>query len=214
MENENLDQSNIKNFQLVIASKNIHKIREIKTILHEIAPNLDILSLIDFPEYTPPEEKGSTFEENAKIKAIHAAKTLNRWVISDDSGLVVPALNGEPGIFSARYAGENATDRDNRKKLISKLADLSDKDHYAYFECCIAVASPDSLKKSVCAKCEGRVETIEKGGEGFGYDPLFVKHDYNQTFAQLKESVKNKISHRRKALDKIAFTLESLSIAE
>ena len=214
MENENLDQNNIKSFQLVIASKNIHKIREIKTILNEITPNIDLLSLIDFPEYIPPEETGASFEENAKIKAIHAAKALNSWVISDDSGLVVPALNGEPGVFSARYAGEKATDSDNRKKLISKLADLSDKDLYAYFECCMAIASPENLKKSVCAKCEGRIETTERGGEGFGYDPLFVKHDYNQTFAQLKEAVKNKISHRRKALDKIAITIESIAIAE
>ncbi|HEU64879.1 MAG: Non-canonical purine NTP pyrophosphatase [Candidatus Anoxychlamydiales bacterium] len=214
MENENINQNNIKSFQLVIASKNIHKIREIKTILNEVIPNIDLLSLIDFPEYIPPEESGTSFEDNAKIKAIHAAKALNRWVISDDSGLVVPALNGEPGIFSARYAGDKATDSDNRKKLLSKLADLSDNDLYAYFECCIAIASPDSLKKSVCAKCEGRIETQERGGEGFGYDPLFVKHDYNQTFAQLKAAVKNKISHRRKALDKIAITIESLAIAK
>ncbi len=204
------DQSNVKNFQLVIASKNIHKIREIKSILHEMISNIDILSLIDFPQYTPPKERGTTFEENASIKATHAAKALNKWVISDDSGLVVPALNGEPGIFSSRYAGEKATDRDNRKKLLSKLKNLSDKDLYAYFECCIALASPKGLKKCVCAKCEGRVETQEKGGEGFGYDPLFIKHDYNQTFAQLKEAVKNKISHRRKALDKIALTLENI----
>lgn len=214
MENENTDQKINKNFQLVIASKNIHKIREIKTILNELIPNIDLLSLIDFPEYIPPEEKGSSFEDNAKIKAIHAAKALNRWVISDDSGLVVPALNGEPGIFSARYAGEKATDSDNRKKLLSKLQDLSDKDLYAYFECCMALASPEGLKKSVCAKCEGRIEKKEKGGEGFGYDPLFIKHDYNQTFAQLKEAIKNKISHRRKALDKIALIIESLAIAE
>ena len=84
MENENINQNNIKSFQLVIASKNIHKIREIKTILNEVIPNIDLLSLIDFPEYIPPEESGTSFEDNAKIKAIHAAKALNRWVISDD----------------------------------------------------------------------------------------------------------------------------------
>ncbi|NGX34243.1 MAG: Non-canonical purine NTP pyrophosphatase [Candidatus Anoxychlamydiales bacterium] len=214
MENENIDQKNINNFQLVIASKNIHKIREIKTILNELVPNIDILNLIDFPKYVPPQETGSSFEENAKAKAIHAANTLNRWVISDDSGLVVPALNGEPGIFSARYAGKNATDSDNRKKLLSKLAAVNDKDIYAYFECCMAIASPEGLKKCVCSKCEGRIETKEKGGEGFGYDPIFVKHDYNQTFAELKEAVKNKISHRRKTLDKIVLTIESLASAE
>jgi len=210
MDIENIESSDVKNFQIVIASKNIHKIREIKTILHELLPNLDILSLIDFPEYKPLEEKGESFEENASLKAEYAAKTLGRWVLSDDSGLIVPALAGSPGIYSARYAGEKATDADNRKKLLSNLAKLSDKDRYAYFECCIALASPEKLIKCVCAKCEGRIEYQEKGGEGFGYDPLFVKHDYNKTFSELKESVKNKISHRRKALDKILLTLESI----
>jgi XTP/dITP diphosphohydrolase len=198
-----------KKFQLVIASKNIHKIREIKSILNQLLTGADILSLIDFPDYIPPEETGSTFEENAIIKATHAAKALNKWVISDDSGLIVPALNGEPGVYSARYAGNNATDGDNRKKLISKIEELDEKDRFAYFECCIALASPEKLKKCVCATCEGKVHTQERGGEGFGYDPIFVKHDYNKTFAELPESIKNKISHRRKALDKILTTLES-----
>lgn len=199
-----------KKFQLVIASKNIHKIREIKSILNQLISNIDILSLIDFPEYTPPKETGNTFEENAIQKATHAAKSLNKWVISDDSGLVVPALNGEPGVFSARYAGDNATDADNRKKLLSKIEELDDKERFAYYECCIALASPEGLKKTVCATCEGKLEIQERGGEGFGYDPIFMKHDYNKTFGELNEATKNKISHRRKALDKIITTLESI----
>jgi len=210
MENENFNNNGIKKFQLVIASKNIHKIREIKTILNDLIFNVDILSLIDFPEYEPPEETGTSFEENAIEKATHAAKALNQWVISDDSGLVVPSLNGEPGVYSARYAGKDATDSDNRKKLLSKMDELSDKDRSAYFECCIALASPEGLKKCACAMCEGRIEVQEKGGEGFGYDPIFVKHDYNKTFSELKASLKNKISHRRKALDKIVLTIESI----
>lgn len=210
MDLENEKNENSKQFQLVIASKNIHKIRELKAILHDVISDIDILSLIDFPEYIPPEESGSTFEENAILKAEHAAKALNRWVLSDDSGLIVPALGGEPGILSARYAGKGATDADNRKKLLAKLNDLSDKDLYAYFECCLALSSPEELKKSVCAKCEGRVEIAERGGHGFGYDPIFIKHDYNSTFSELKEDVKNKISHRRKAIDKLLITLESV----
>ncbi len=202
---------NEQKFQLVIASKNVHKIREIKSILHNLIPELDILSLIDFPDYESPEETGNSFEENAILKAEKAAKTLNKWVLAEDSGLVVPALNGEPGIFSARYAGNNATDKDNRSKLLSKMQHLCDKDRFAVFECCMVIASPESLKKCACASCEGTIEYQEKGGGGFGYDPLFKKHDYNKTFAELEESIKNRISHRRKALDKMLFTIETLA---
>ena len=209
MEFESLSDEK-KPFQLVIASKNIHKIRELKAILHDVIPDIDILSLIDFPQYIPPEETDSTFEENAIQKAEYAAKALNRWVLADDSGLIVPALGGEPGVYSARYAGKGASDADNRKKLIAKLKDLPDKNLSAYFECCLALASPEQLKKSVCAKCEGRVVAIEKGGHGFGYDPIFIKHDYNNTFSELNEDIKNKISHRRKAIDKLLITLESI----
>jgi len=210
MTEEKSNQSDNKKFQLVIASRNIHKIRELKEILSELIPNIDLLSLIDFPDYISPKEIGLTFEENAKIKATHAAKTLNKWSLADDSGLIVPALNGEPGIYSSRYANETATDADNRKKLLSKMENLTDKDRYAFFECCIALASPENLQKSVCATCEGRIEVKEKGGGGFGYDPIFIKHDYNKSFAELTNAVKNKISHRRKALDKILLTLQNV----
>jgi XTP/dITP diphosphohydrolase len=213
MEKENTEHLCVPCIQLVIATRNIHKIREIKSILKSTFNQLskfDILSLKDFPNYTPPPEDGKTFEENAILKATHAAKELNQWTLADDSGLVVPSLNGEPGVFSARYAGENASDNDNRKKLLNQMENLVDQDRNAYFECCIALASPDGLKKCVCASCEGQITTKEKGGSGFGYDPIFIKHEYSKTFSELEESVKNKISHRRKALDKILLSLESL----
>ena len=198
-----------KLIEIVVASKNIHKIREFKEILSGLK-NFDILSLRDFPNYIPPEETGKTFEENAITKAVHAAKTLNKLVLADDSGLVVPALKGEPGVFSARYAGNNATDADNRKKLLSNMENLEDAERNAYFECCLAIASPKGLEKSICAICEGKIIRKEKGGGGFGYDPIFIKNDYNKTFAELESSVKNKISHRRKAIDKLLIYLESL----
>ncbi|MBI5346168.1 MAG: RdgB/HAM1 family non-canonical purine NTP pyrophosphatase [Chlamydiae bacterium] len=201
-----------KSKQLVIATNNVHKIREFKAILEPILPFLDLLSLLDFPKYIPPEETGSTFKENAILKATDAAKALNLLSLADDSGLVVPALNGEPGVFSARYASEKSSDVDNRKKLLSKMEPLSEKDRYAYFECCIAIASPDKIKVCACAVCEGRIIEKEKGSGGFGYDSLFIKHDYNKTFAELEESTKNKISHRRKALDKILPSLEAIFI--
>lgn len=195
--------------QLVVASKNLHKIREFKTILSK-QPHIDLLTLLDFPDYIPPEETGNSFMQNAILKAEHAAKTLNHWVISDDSGLVVPALKGAPGIYSARYAGENATDGDNRIKLLREMQDLNDEDRQAYFQCVIALASPDSLIKCFEGTCEGSVVSQEKGGSGFGYDPVFMKHSYNKTFAELEDSIKNRISHRRKALDKLILHLETI----
>ncbi len=199
----------IQRVDLVIASTNIHKVREFKTMLKGY-PRFDLLSLNDFPDYVPPEETGSTFEENATLKAVHAAQTLNRWVIADDSGLVVPALNGSPGIYSARYAGNDATDLENRKKLLEEMQHLMDEDRQAFFECAIALAAPSGLKKCVKGTCEGTLLPKDRGGGGFGYDSLFVKHGYSKTFAEIGESVKHRISHRRKALDKLVLSLESL----
>jgi XTP/dITP diphosphohydrolase len=207
---KNSTKKNHNKFKLVIGSNNVHKIREYKSILHSLLPNIDLLSLLDFPEYEAPEEIGSTFKENAIAKAVDVAKKIKCWVISDDSGLVVPALNGRPGVYSARFAGKNATDADNRKKLLNEMENLFDNDRNAYFECCIALASENGLKTCTCATCEGKIETEERGGEGFGYDPIFIKHDYNKTFAELSESIKNKISHRRKAIDKLLPILESI----
>ena len=196
-------------FTLVLASTNIHKIREFRTMLKAYS-SLDLLSLADFPEYIPPEETAKSFEEIAMKKAVHAAKALGHWVLADDSGLIVPALNGAPGILSARYAGNDATDLDNRKKLLSEMGHLMEEDRHAFYECWIAVASPAGLKKITRGTCEGTLLISERGGSGFGYDPLFVKHGYHKSFAELGESVKNRISHRRKALDKLASTLEAL----
>lgn len=195
--------------KLVIASTNIHKVRELRTMLKPLA-QFDVLSLSDFPNYVPPEETGKTFEENAILKAEHAAKILNTWVIADDSGLVVPTLSGAPGVLSARYAGSDATDLENRKKLLEAMQHLMEEDRQAFFECAIALASPAGLKKCVTGTCEGTLLTKDRGSNGFGYDPLFVKHGYNKTFAELGETLKNRISHRRKALDKILPSFESL----
>jgi XTP/dITP diphosphohydrolase len=195
--------------EIVIASTNSHKIREFKAMLKGHV-QYDIRSLLDFPQYQPPPETEDTFEGNAKLKAVHAAKALNRWVLADDSGLVVPAIGGEPGVYSARFAGEQATDLDNRKKLLQKMEHLLEEDRNAYFECCLVLASPSGVKKSVCGICEGTLLSQEKGRGGFGYDPLFIKHGYSKTFAELEESIKNRISHRRKALDKMLPFLESL----
>lgn len=196
--------------EIVIASTNVHKIREYRSLLKTLKNHLDVLSMLDFPSYIPPEETGETFEENVSLKAIHAAKALNKWVLADDSGLVVPALQGRPGVHSARYAGGHATDRENCKKLLLEMKGLQESGRFAYFECWIALASPEGLEKIEKGICEGIILEEEKGSSGFGYDTIFRKHEYSKTFAELDESIKNRVSHRRKAFDKLLLPLESL----
>lgn len=204
-----MDNPSAASIQLVIASQNVHKVREFRAMLKNY-PQFDLLSLRDFPDYVPLPETGTSFEEIAISKAVHAAQSLQKWVLAEDSGLVVPALSGAPGIFSARFAGENATDLDNRKKLLEEMRHLLNEDRSAYYECWIALASPRGLEKCCRGTCEGEIAVKERGGNGFGYDPLFIKHEYNKTFAELDESTKNRVSHRRKALDKILPALESI----
>ncbi|HEY4832658.1 MAG TPA: XTP/dITP diphosphatase [Waddliaceae bacterium] len=195
--------------EIVLATHNLHKVREFREMLKTLK-NVDVVSLLNFPDYHLPEETGKTFCENAVLKAEHAAKALNRWVLADDSGLVVPALQERPGVYSQRYAGEDASDAENKKKLLDEMQHLVEIERSAYFECCLALASPEGLKKTVTGKCEGYIASKERGRNGFGYDPLFIKNDYKETFAELDEHTKNRISHRRKALDKLLAILEAL----
>lgn len=198
--------------QLVIASRNVHKIRELRAMLKPYK-FLDVLSLMDFPNYVPLPEGKTSLEENAVQKATHAAKTLNRWAIADDTGLIIPALQGAPGILSARYAGENASDSENRKKLLVDMKEILEPHRQAYYECWIAVSAPEGLKKSARGICEGTILTQERGGKGFGYDSLFVKYEYGKSFSELEEDLKNRISHRRKAMDKLHLFFEALAPA-
>jgi XTP/dITP diphosphohydrolase len=195
--------------EIVIATHNIHKIRELRALLKAF-PTLDVYSLLDFPQYKAPPETGTSFEENASLKAVAAAQALGRLAIADDSGLVVPALNGSPGVFSSRFAGEEATDADNRRKLLKEMEHLQDMERQGYFECCLSLASPQGLIKSAVGQCEGLILSSPRGSKGFGYDSLFVKFDYGKTFAELDEETKNRVSHRRKAFDRLAHILECL----
>ncbi len=195
---------------IVIASHNVHKIRELREMFKRF-PHIDVLSLLNFPHYVPLEETGATFKENAILKATHAAKTLNHHVLADDSGLVVPCLNGAPGVFSKRYAGEEATEAENRQKLLHELKDKQQEACSAYLECCLALALPSGLlKKCYVGTCDGIILKEERGRNGFGYDSLFLKHDYDKTFAEIDDSTKNRISHRRKAFEKLTSVLENL----
>lgn len=197
--------------ELVIASTNLHKIRELREMLKAVKVlNFDILSLHNFPHYEPLPEDGSSLQEICRVKAEHAARSLQKWVLADDSALFVPAINNAPGIHSKRYAGEDATDTENRQKLLKAMKSLSEEKRQAYCECCLAIAGPEGLKKSVTGTCEGFILMEERGRCGFGYDPLFVKHEYDKSFAELEEGIKNRISHRRKAFEKLVPTLESL----
>lgn len=195
--------------EIVLASTNVHKVRELREMCRKLK-NIDLRSLRDFPDYVQIEETGVTLEENALLKAEDAARSLNRWVIAEDSGLFVPALNGAPGVYSARYASLNATDLENRQKLLRELSGMDEFKRSAYFECCIVLASPEKVVKIVTGRCEGYIGTEERGRNGFGYDSIFIKNDYNKSFAELEESVKNKVSHRMKAFQKMLPTLESL----
>ncbi len=198
--------------EIVIASSNLHKIREFREMFKNFKPlaNLEVLSLLNFPKYLLPEETGTTFKENALLKARDAATHLKKWVLADDSGLVVPMLQGSPGVYSARYAGENAADIDNRQKLLREMQNFSGLERSAYFECCLVLCNDEGIEKCVTGICEGHILTEERGRNGFGYDPIFVKNDYEKTFAELDDSVKNRISHRYKAFEKLANTLEAL----
>jgi XTP/dITP diphosphohydrolase len=196
---------------LVLATRNVHKIREFRAMLKG-KTSFDLYSCLDFPTYVQAEETGKTFEETAIAKAVHAAQALGHLVLADDSGLVVPAIGGAPGVFSARYAGPDATDAENRHKLLAEMAHIQEVGRQAYFECALALASPDGLKKVVRGVCEGMILTKERGGSGFGYDPLFVKHEYSKTFGELEAEIKNRISHRRKALDRLMPILEQVEL--
>ena len=195
--------------ELVLATNNKQKVREFKEMLKPYS-QLEVLSLHHFPHFLSPDETGITFKENAQLKAENAARVLNCWVLADDSGLVVPALGGEPGVKSRRFSGENPTDYENCHYLLQRMALLKDDERLAYFECSLAIANPQGIQKCVSATCEGVIATAVRVGNGFGYDPVFSKRDYDKTFAELDEHTKNRISHRRKAFERIAIFLENL----
>ena len=186
--------------EIVFATTNPGKVRELQHFFTN--HSYKILSLNDFFEKDNlPDvlETGSTFAENAAIKARAYFEMLKLPVIADDSGLVVPALNGEPGIYSARYAGENANDRENNKKLLSKLDGISKEQRRAYFVCELVLID-NKLEKLFSGQTWGEIIEQERGNNGFGYDPLFYLPELKKTFAELELQEKSRYSHRGKAL--------------
>ncbi|MBQ4479671.1 MAG: RdgB/HAM1 family non-canonical purine NTP pyrophosphatase [Victivallales bacterium] len=182
---------------LVVATGNLHKVQEIKQILEPYG--YQVLGADECGGMPEVVEDGATFRENAVKKAVAAAKALNRTVLADDSGLEVFALGGEPGVFSARYAGEGGNDGRNLAKLLLKLEGVSERG--ARFVCSIAVASPDGTVLGICeGEVRGRIAAEAHGDGGFGYDPAFIPDGYSQTFGELPAAVKNSLSHRANAL--------------
>lgn len=185
---------------IVISTGNAHKLEEIGIILKDLDYNIYSLRDVNL-DNLEIEENGKTFEHNALIKARTVAKLTNMITIADDSGLEVDAISKKPGVYSARYAGENATDEENREKLLKALKNTTISNRTGRFVCCIAVVFPDGKEFVVRGICKGTIAFEEKGKNGFGYDSLFIVDNYNKTFAELPSSVKNAISHRAKALE-------------
>ena len=185
---------------IVISTGNAHKLEEIGAILKDLNYNIHSLKDVNLADLEI-EENGKTFEHNALIKARTVAKLTNMITIADDSGLEVDAIGKKPGIYSSRYAGENATDAENREKLLKALKNTPASHRGGRFVCCIAVVFPDGKEFVVRGTCEGTIGFEEKGGNVFGYDSLFIVDNYNKTFAELPPSIKNAISHRAKALE-------------
>ncbi len=194
--------------ELLLATRNKGKKREILGLLGDLP--IKILSLDDVPGAPDVVEDGETFRANAVKKAVELAAFSKRLTLADDSGLEVDALGGKPGVRSARFASENATDKDNNRKLLEMLRAIPEERRGASYRCAIAVASPEGLIDVVEGSCEGRIGVEEKGFNGFGYDSLFVRLDYNKTFGELDPSIKNRISHRARALERAKLILEKV----
>lgn len=194
---------------IVLATRNENKVRELAAMLAGLPIRLE--SIGSYPDAPDVEETGATFAENAVLKAKAAAQHTGLWAMADDSGLEVDALDGQPGVYSARFAGPGATDADNNEKLLKLMADVPDDRRTARFRCAIALAAPDGRIFVDEGTCEGRIARTPRGEGGFGYDPLFVVPELGRTFAELPAAEKDRISHRGRALTAVRRRLEDLA---
>lgn len=198
--------------KIIFATGNEDKMKEIRRILED--PSLEILSLKDAGIHADIDENGKSFEENAMIKAEAISKMTGEIVLADDSGLEIDYLNKEPGIYSARYMGEDTSYRIKNASLIERLAGVPDEKRTARFVCAIAAAFPDGTVKTTEGVIEGRIGYEERGENGFGYDPIFYVPEFGCTTAELSEEQKNAVSHRGKALEKMREILKESVSAE
>ncbi len=185
---------------IVLATSNQNKVRELKELIKGFP--VEIKCLKDFGPLPEAVEDGATFEENAYKKALHYARVLGLPALADDSGLSVDALNGAPGVYSARYSGEKATDWDNCEKLLREMKGKMDR--AARFECVLSLAVPHGPALTWEGRCEGRITEERQGEAGFGYDPVFFYEDFGKTFAEVSMEEKSRVSHRGKAMREFA----------
>jgi XTP/dITP diphosphohydrolase len=184
--------------QLVLGSRNRKKSREVAEILEPYG--IEIVGISDFPQAREVDEDGATFAANAAKKAAQPALELGRWVIGEDSGLIVDALDGRPGVFSARFSGPGATDESNNRKLMEELAGIPPERRAAAYVCTIALADPTGeIRLTAEGRCRGLMIDEPRGENGFGYDPYFLICEYHRTFGELPARVKHQISHRARA---------------
>jgi len=194
---------------IVLASRNRKKTKEISEIL--AAVGFSVIPVTDFPDVPDVDEDGLSFAENAAKKASQVARQLNQWVIGEDSGLMVDALNGAPGIYSARYSGAGATDEKNNAKLLMELTGIPDDKRGAGYICSVALSNPDGEIRIACeGTCRGRILHEANGAGGFGYDPYFLIPEYHLTFGQLSSVVKHRLSHRARAFAKFIPLLQDI----
>jgi XTP/dITP diphosphohydrolase len=192
----------LKPDKILIATGNAGKVREFSGLFKDLP--FEICGLKDFPEIQEIAETGATFEENSRLKAAGYARQTGFWTLADDSGLEVEALHNAPGVLSARYAGIAASDAEKIEKLLKELKKTGAEEKKARFVCAIAFAAPDGEIVSVeIGVCEGRISDKPLGNNGFGYDPIFVPENFEQTFGELPENIKQQISHRGRASRKI-----------
>lgn len=195
--------------ELLIATHNAGKIRELDGLLANLPLRLRHLS--EFPNIEEVEETGKTFAENAELKARLYSRRTNLWTLADDSGLEVDALDGAPGVFSARYGGTQATNAERNARLLDELSRAPDPQRTARFICAIALYEPEGgTTKIFSGACEGRIAQHPRGDKGFGYDPLFIPAGYAHTFGELPDELKQQMSHRARALAGVRAYLDGL----
>ncbi|OGQ99021.1 MAG: Non-canonical purine NTP pyrophosphatase [Deltaproteobacteria bacterium RIFOXYD12_FULL_55_16] len=191
---------------LVLATRNKGKLKEFKELLKDFP--VEIRSLADFGPIPEVIEDGATFDDNAYKKALFTAKVLGLPAIADDSGLAVEALGGAPGVYSARYAGEKASDTENTAKLLKDMEGIANRK--ATFHCLISIAVPSGPALTYEGTCEGELLTAPRGDDGFGYDPVFFSPELGKTFAELSMAEKNQVSHRGRAMAEMAAEFEQV----
>jgi XTP/dITP diphosphohydrolase len=185
---------------LLVSTRNPHKLVEIRTIL---GTRFEVADLSILPTMHEVEETGTSFEENADLKAVAASQLFEDWVIADDSGLEVDALGGSPGVYSARYAGESASDAENNALLLKNLKEVPEQKRRARFRCVIVLARAGRKLAAFSGVVEGLIASSPRGREGFGYDPLFIPDGFSETFGELPVATKNRLSHRAHALNQL-----------